>query len=110
MDEAGTMLWPKNGPAHSISSIAQDADGNILFMHCRQPLSAHDFVRLIMLYPELHILKSMYMEGGKEAGLLLRLNGEAKAWLRFNPAGYFFTRQDGPKKIPNVIGVRRRSP
>ena len=35
---------------------------------------------------------------------------EAKAWLGFNPAGYFFARQDGPQKIPNVIGVRRRSP
>ncbi len=108
MDEHGGQVWPKNGRAHSITALAQDKAGRILFLHCGQPLSVYDFVRLVNLHPSLKISKAMYMEGGKEAGLLIRHNGETQIWQGFSPARFLFGEKNSGQRLPNILGISRR--
>jgi hypothetical protein len=72
---AGELLWPENREAHSISALSADKNGNILFIFCEVPLAAADFARVLLTLP-LGINLTMYLEGGNQAELGVRLAPE----------------------------------
>ena len=108
MGPAGAQLWPENGPEHAIAAIAEDMNGRILFLHCPDPASVHDFVEALAAHRELNINSAMYVEGGSEASLLLRLPGQFRLWHGMSPASYMFSSRGDAIPLPNILGVVHR--
>ncbi|MDR0827075.1 MAG: hypothetical protein LBN33_04230 [Desulfovibrio sp.] len=73
MDSAGNVLWREGGPVHSIAAVAEDAVGRILFILCREPLPSEVFAARLKDFA-LSLRTVMYVEGGAQAGLFLRLD------------------------------------
>jgi hypothetical protein len=73
MDSAGNVLWREGGPVHSIAAVAEDAAGRILFILCREPLPSELFATRLKDF-SLSLRTVMYVEGGAQAGLFLRLD------------------------------------
>ena len=61
------QIWPAKGPEHAIAAIAEDMNGRILFLHCSDPASVHDFVEALKAHTDLNLNSAMYVEGGSEA-------------------------------------------
>ena len=108
MGPEGAQLWPENGPEHAIAAIAEDMNGRILFLHCPDPASVHDFVEALAAHRELNINSAMYVEGGSEASLLLRLPGQFRLWHGMSPASYMFSSRGDAIPLPNILGVVHR--
>ena len=108
MGPDGEPLWPENGPEHAIAAIAEDLNGRILFLHCPDPASVHDFVEALAAHRELNINSAMYVEGGSEASLLLRLPGQFRLWHGMSPASYMFSSRGDAIPLPNILGVIHR--
>mgnify|MGYP003623776743 CR=1 FL=1 len=66
-------MWLEGGPENSIAAIAKDARGRILFTLCQEPLTAERFALYLKSFP-LALKTVMYVEGGAQAGLFLRLD------------------------------------
>lgn len=130
VDSEGKILWPSGGSEHSIAAIAKDHNGRIVFALSQEPLTAADFaayLKSFSLLPEV----VMYVEGGQQAGLFLRLDysderGKENVKLPQRLAGAtvhelagsrifiwkgrqsFFDLRGNPEAVlPNIIGIRR---
>ena len=101
------ILWSPGGPHYSISAVAQDGDGQILFMHCRQPVEAYAFAQQVLHLP-LNVRTVMYVEGGGQAGLLVRSAALTRELVGLSPSGLLVT-GDLRAVLPNVLGARRKS-
>jgi len=99
------ILWSPGGPHYSISAVAQDGDGRILFLHCRQPVEAYAFAQQLLHLP-LNVRTVMYVEGGGQAGLLVRSAHWQHELLGISPAGFLVT-GDLRALLPNVLGAVR---
>ncbi len=97
------ILWSKGGQKHSISAVGEDKKGNILFFHCAKPLDAHSFAEIILKLP-LYIQTVMYVEGGVQAGMVLRVNEEEFFWGGRHPAEFFLGNVG--VALPNILGVK----
>lgn len=124
ISEQGSVLWREGGALHSIAVVARDRAGRILFILCQEPLTAEGFARRLGSY-NLDIGVVMYVEGGAQAGLFLRLdddpqgNGPVKplpgAAVRPLPGGVVHvwkgkqsllkTRGNPDAALPNVLGI-----
>ena len=104
----GRMLWSPGGPEYAVAAVAQDPAGHILFIHCREPMTGADFCQLLLTLP-LDLRVVMYVEGGPQAGLLLRAGDVHEVWMGRHVAD-FLTSGNKSAPLPNVIGVRRRLP
>lgn len=100
------LLWKPGGPKHSISAVARDGTGAILFILCRQPLTGVDFGSLLLALP-IDIRVVMYTEGGSQAGLIVCTPARSQVWLGQHLSDFWTGGKGEP--LPNVIGVRRRS-
>ena len=109
MGPDGSQIWPENGPEHAIAAIAEDMNGRILFLHCADPASVHDFVEALNAHKDLNLNSAMYVEGGSEASLLLRLPGEFHLWNGMTPASYMFSSRGDAIPLPNILGAVRRA-
>ncbi len=105
MGPGGRQLWPKDGPRHAIAAIAEDLHGHILFLHCQQPVSVYEFVEALTAHDGLHLDTAMYMEGGSEATLALRISNDICVWSGNTPASYMFPGLGNDSPIPSVLGV-----
>ena len=101
------ILWSPGGPHYSISAVAQDGDGQILFMHCRQPVEAYAFAQQVLHLP-LNVRTVMYVEGGGQAGLLVRSAALTRELVGLSPSGLLVT-GDLRAVLPNVLGARRKT-
>ena len=101
------ILWSPGGPHNSISAVAQDGDGQILFMHCRQPVEAYSFAQQVLHLP-LNVRTVMYVEGGGQAGLLVRSAALTRELVGLSPSGLLVT-GDLRAVLPNVLGARRKN-
>ncbi|MDD4701052.1 MAG: phosphodiester glycosidase family protein [Desulfovibrio sp.] len=101
------ILWSPGGPHYSISAVAQDGEGRILFLHCRQPVEAYAFAQQLLHLP-LNIRTVMYVEGGGQAGLLVRSAHWRHELTGQSTAGLLVT-GDIRALLPNVLGAVRRS-
>ncbi len=101
------ILWSPGGPHYSISAVAQDGEGQILFMHCRQPVEAYSFAQQVLHLP-LNVRTVMYVEGGGQAGLLVRSAALTRELVGLSPSGLLVT-GDLRAVLPNVLGARRKN-
>ncbi|WP_241160182.1 phosphodiester glycosidase family protein [Desulfovibrio sp. ZJ369] len=100
------ILWSPGGPLYSISAVAQDGDGQILFLHCREPVEAYTFAQQLLHLP-LNVRTVMYVEGGAQAGLLVR-SASLRRELAGRSAADFLVTGNIKALLPNVLGVRRK--
>ncbi len=105
------VLWPESGNTHSISAMADDAEGNLLLILCRAALSPADFSRVLLELP-LSCRVAMYLEGGGQAGLLVKFPQGGMAEKVWRGKRNSFIPMEGPSNaaLPNVIGLRPRQP
>jgi len=87
-------LWPAKGLKTSISCIAADDKGNILFILTRKPFTVHEFNIILMKLP-LSIITAMYTEGGAETSLYVKSGKINKEFGQGWP-------------IPNALGISRK--
>lgn len=101
------ILWTPGGPLYSISAVAQDGEGRILFLHSRMPVEAYNFVQQILHLP-LDARTVMYVEGGAQAGLLVHSDNMKKELAAPHPPSLLVT---GNLKalLPNILGIRPRT-
>ena len=99
------ILWSPGGPLYSISAIAMDGEGNILFLHSKDPVEAYTFAQELLHLP-LNIRTVMYVEGGGQAGLLIRSQKLHKEIQGRHPAD-FLVSGNRTVRLPNVLGARR---
>ncbi|MDR2819102.1 MAG: phosphodiester glycosidase family protein [Desulfovibrio sp.] len=100
------VLWAPDGPLYSISAVAQDAEGRILFLHCREPVEAYFLARQMLLLP-LNVRTVMYVEGGAQAGLLIRSASLSRV-MAGRWAADFLVTGNIKAALPNVLGARRK--
>ncbi|MCH5277587.1 MAG: phosphodiester glycosidase family protein [Desulfovibrionaceae bacterium] len=104
----GSHLWPRNGPVHAVAAVAQDEDGRILFLHCREAVSVHRFVSALNAHPDLRLRAAIYVEGGGQAAMALRLPGQSAVWAGRSAASLLLGSEDAVITLPNIIGARPR--
>ena len=124
VDSRGKVLWPAGGPMHSIAVVAKDDQGRIAFVLSQEPLTAERFAACLKALP-LSLSTVMYVEGGAQAGLFLRVDSTAEKSLPPSFAGatshpfpngvihvwkgrqsLLNTRGNPDAPVPNVIGIK----
>ncbi len=101
----GEILWSERGQKHSIAAVGMDKKGNILFLHCRQPIDAHILAIELLRLP-LQLGPVMYVEGGAQAGMVLRHESKNTFWGGRHPADFFMGSVG--VALPNILGVQRK--
>jgi hypothetical protein len=77
IDCRGRNVWQAQPRRWSTAAIGSDSAGRVLLVHCRTPLPAHDLVDALLALP-LELRRLMYVEGGAEAALHVRVNGRTE--------------------------------
>lgn len=105
--ESRTPLWPEKASETSIAAVAKDVDGNIVFIHCRTPMTVRKFTDRL-LESALNLESAMYVEGGPEASMFLKTPDLSKTWAgRY--IGDFWNTENKQWVLPNVLGIRAKS-
>jgi hypothetical protein len=111
LDCAGRNIWAQQDRRWSTACVGTDRSGRVLLIHARSPWSTHDFIDILQALP-LELARLMYVEGGPEASLHLKVDGTVVV----SEMGSFETgfREDDGNRIfwplPNVIAVAPRKP
>lgn len=119
----GELLWPPEGPQRSIAVVAKDAEGRVLFILCQEPLTVERFAGALAGF-DLGLGPVMYVEGGAQAGLFVRIDADGPALpgatAHAVPGGMVHvwkgrqsllnTRGNPDAPLPNVIGVPLGTP
>ncbi len=106
----GQNAWPPRQRKWSAVVFALDAQGRMLWIHCRSPYEPHTFIELLRRLP-LDVARMVYMEGGPEASLWARAGGETIE--RTGSYETDFNENDDNRRfwdIPNVFGIRPSAP
>lgn len=90
---------------HSIAAIAEDKDGNILFLFVENSISIKEFVKIIRHDPFLNLTRALYLDGGKHAGMTLSFNDTIQNWFSNDSLLLMFL---GQVPLPNIIGVHKK--
>lgn len=98
------ILWASGGPLYSISAIAQDGEGKILFLHSRKPVEAYTFVQDVLHLP-LDVRTIMYVEGGGQAGMLIDYGGLKRDMSGLHAPSLLIT-GNLRAALPNVLGIK----
>ena len=85
-----------------------DKAGRILFLHCRDAVTVNRFVDILNAHPALETASAIYVEGGSQAAMALRLPGRSMVWAGRNAAEALFGGDGSRLPLPNVIGARPR--
>lgn len=101
-----TPLWPEKARETSIAAVAKDSIGNIVFIHCRTPMTVREFTKRL-LESQLQLVAAMYVEGGPEASMHLRTPDISNTWAgRY--IGDFWNTEHKQWILPNVLGIRAK--
>lgn len=101
----GRVIWKQAERLHSIAALSQDAQGNILFIFCPDPVPASDFMTALLTHP-LGASSVMYLEGGSEAAFIINTSDVSEMQTGRHVSGLW---SGGAKlEIPNVLGVVRK--
>ena len=101
-------VWSSRPRRWSEAALAQDAEGRLLLLFARAPLTMWELNRLLLALP-LGIVRAMHLEGGPEASLSIHAGG-----VDLDLCGSFetgFVPDDSNTvqwPLPNVLGVERR--
>lgn len=101
------ILWSPGGPLYSISAVAIDGAGKILFLHSRMPIEAYSFIQHLLHLP-LDVRQIMYVEGGSQAGLVIDAP-QLKRDLEAPHARSLFATGNLRATLPNILGIRPRA-
>lgn len=104
----GSQLWPEHGATHSIAAVGLDAKGHILFLHSRSASTVHRFVSALIASPDLALVTAMYVEGGAQAELMIRLPEFSRIWAGQSPVDLLFAPGAVEIPLPNILGVKTR--
>lgn len=104
ISSARRILWSPGGPLYSISAVAIDGAGSILFLHSKEPVEAYSFAQHLLHLP-LDIRTVMYVEGGGQAGLLVRSQKLEREHQGHNAVDFLIS-GNRTVLLPNVIGAR----
>lgn len=97
-------LWPKKAKETSIAAVGKDKAGNIVFIHCRTPMTVRVFTQKL-LESSLQLEAAMYVEGGPEASMYLSTPEVSRTWAgRY--IGDFWNTESKQWVLPNVLGIR----
>jgi len=102
------MGWPQREEIYGSAAIGMDKDNHVLFILSRSPFSTHDLIHILLSLP-IHIKSAMYVEGGPEATLYMRVHDKEMTFVGTCEADT--SKSEGLKslqRIPNVIGVVKR--
>jgi hypothetical protein len=104
----GENVWAQQPKRWSHALVGVDAEGRVLFIHCRSPFSTHDFVEILQALP-LGLRGLQYAEGGPEAQLFVGAGGvELELFGSFETGFFESDLNTGAWPVPNVLGVVRR--
>jgi hypothetical protein len=105
----GENRWSPQEKKWSEAALAEDADGNILFVFSRSPYSMHQLNEMLMVLP-INLVCAQHLEGGPEAQLFLKLDADTLDLWGTYETGF---KEDGQNRtawpIPNVLGLRPRA-
>jgi len=109
-NERNGIYWKKKPILKcSMTVLALDKAGNVLFLFCRSPYNANEIINF-MLKPELNIQTAMYLEGGPEASLYVKT--QDSEIMKFGSYVSYSCPNDDNIKIrtlPNVLGIRKKN-
>lgn len=102
----GENRWEPSLKAWSEAALAEDAQGNILFIFTRSRYTMHAF-NAELLALDLGIVAAQHLEGGPEAQLYVNAGKKVIEKYGRSKTDLSDPKEDGlPWPIPNVIGVR----
>ncbi len=110
IDNTGTPVYWQHKPVLrcSMTVLATDNSGNVLFLFTRSPYSVNEIIDLMLKSP-LDIQTAMYLEGGPEASLYAK-TADAEI-IKF---GSYVSRTHPTddnvelRKMPNLLGIRKK--
>ncbi|HNW89697.1 MAG TPA: phosphodiester glycosidase family protein [Bacteroidales bacterium] len=108
-NDGKAVYWEKKPELKcSMSVLAMDKPGNILFLFARSPYSANEFIDF-MLKGGLQIQTAMYLEGGPEATIYVKTT---KTEIEKFGSYVSYSKPDDSnsevRKMPNVLGIRKK--
>jgi hypothetical protein len=92
----------------SMSVLAMDKEGKVLFLFSRSPYNANEYIDFMLKSP-LHIQTAMYLEGGPEASLYMKT--DSLEIIKFGSYVSFSCPNDDNmelRKMPNILGIRKK--
>jgi hypothetical protein len=109
IDCRGRNVWQAQPRRWSTAAVGSDAGGRVLLVHCRTPLPAHELVDALLALP-LELRRLMYVEGGAEAALHVRVNGrtEVSELGTFAEGGLLGQAARIALPLPNALGFAER--
>lgn len=110
LDCEGRNVWAQQARRWSTACVGGDADGRILLVHVRAPFSTHDLIDVLRALP-LRLTRLMYVEGGPEASLYLRVGGVAVVEEMGSFETGFLESDDNHRfwALPNVLAFGPRA-
>jgi hypothetical protein len=110
LDCAGRTTWARQAQKWSTACVGTDADGRVLLIHARSPYTTHDLTEILRALP-LGLKRLMYVEGGPEASLYVRMDGREIVSRVGSFETGFLERDDNLDfwPIPNVLGFTPRT-
>ena len=100
--------WPQREEIYGSAAIGMDKDNHVLFILSRSPFSTHDLIHILLSLP-IHIKSAMYVEGGPEANLYIRVRDKEMTFVGTCETGTLEGKAlKSVQRIPNVIGVVKR--
>jgi len=110
LDCQGRNVWAQQARRWSTACVGADADGRILLVHVRAPFTTHDLIDVLRALP-LRLTRLMYVEGGPEASLYLKVGGEVVVSEMGSFETGFFESDDNRRfwPLPNMLGFAPRT-
>jgi hypothetical protein len=109
IDCQGRNVWAPQARKWSTACVGTDGEGRVLLIHVRSPYATHDLVQALLALP-LGLRRLMYVEGGPEASLYVKVGARVVA----SEVGSFetgFREADDNRAfwpLPNVIAFAQR--
>jgi hypothetical protein len=101
--------WSQQPRRWSTACVGEDGTGRILFVHVRSPYTTHDLVDALLALP-LDLKRLMYVEGGPEASLFVKIGGKVVV-AETGSYETGFNENDGNRlfwPLPNVLAIAER--
>jgi len=102
-------VWAAQPRKSSTACLGMDGKGRVLLIHARAPQATHDLIDVLLRLP-LDLQRLMYVEGGAEASLYVKVGGRVVVSETGNfVAGLFGTDEKSAFwPLPNVIAFSEK--
>ena len=109
LNRQGANVWAPAPKMWSMVAWGMDKAGNVLWLFTRSPYTVHTFINILKQAP-LNLHNLMYLEGGPPAALWLAHNGvQLRLVGSYETNVYEKDDNQRLKKLPNVIGIRKKA-